>query len=376
MRILFVAALHHPQQLVQAIERAPAGTPPPLFPPSMAQHHFELALLARGHELDVFYRNLPGLVAGDVARLREQRHTQRITPRKVVNALANRLPPHLNPDKRARNVRLLAQARGFKPDVLWLVGDNRVIYAETLAQIKRDTGCTLVYASGTSPIVFSHKIERDAAPLVDLVLVNDFYHGVQWLELGAKRAEVLPIAAVNPDFHRPYALTDAEREQYAVDVAFVGTLVPDNLYSRRVEALAALRDFDLGVWSVHDLPEKLRPYYRGRALGEEMMRVMSAAKVTVNIHGDFMRYGGNMRLFEAAGVGVCQVADDLPGVRRWFSPGENILTFADTDELCAAVERVLTDDTERARIAASGREHVYAAHTYAHRAETFEALLG
>lgn len=373
MRILFVAALHHPQQLVEAAERNPDA--PPLFPPSMAQHHWELALRARGHELDVFYRNLPGIAGGDISALREQRHTQGITPRKVVNALANRLPPHLNPDKRARNARLLAQARRFQPDVLWLIGDNRVIYADTLAQIKQGTGCTLVYASGTSPIVFSHPIERDAAPLYDLVLVNDFYHGVQWLELGAKRAEALPIAAVNPDFHRPYDLTDAEREAYACEVAFVGTLLPDNLYSRRVQVLAALRDFDLGIWSVHEVPERLRPYYRGRALGEEMMRVMSAAKVTVNIHGDFMRYGGNMRLFEAAGVGACQVADDLPGVRRWFAPGENILTFTELDDLCGTVERALRDDAERARIAANGRQHVYANHTYAHRAQQFEQLV-
>src|SRR5690606_13601978 len=112
---------------------------------------------------------------------------------------------------------------------------------------------------------------------------------------------------------------------------------PENLYSQRVKTLAALRDFDLGIWSVHDVPAELRPHVRGAALGETMLRVLSAAKLTINANGNFMRYGGNMRLFEAAGVGVLQLSDDLPGVRAWFTPGENIVTYSDTDDLRAKV---------------------------------------
>lgn len=375
MRILFVASLHHPKQLLESIAQAPQGAPVPLFPPSMAQHHWELALRARGHELAVFYRNLPAWLHGDFSRLQAQRHTQGITPRKLIAALGNRLPPTLNPDKRARNAQLVTQARAFRPDVLWLVGDNTVIYPQTLAQIKAETGCKLVYASGTSPIVFSHAIERGSARLYDLVLVNDFYHGIQWRELGAAQAVALPIAAVNPDFHRPYPLTDVQRAQYACDVAFIGTLVPNNLYSRRVQALEALRDFDLGIWSVHEVPSSLRAHVRGAALGAEMMQIMSAAKLTVNIHGDFMHYGGNMRTFEAAGVGVCQIADDLPGTRTWFTDGENILTYRSPQHLAELVQAMLQDAPRREAIAAAGRAHVYAHHTYSHRVQQFEELL-
>lgn len=369
MRILFVASLHHPTQLLDAIQRTPSGEPPPLFPPSMNQYHWALALGARGHELDVFYRNLPD---GGLTKLREQRHTAGLTPGKLVRGALNRLPPRYHPIKRTTNARLLDHAQRYQPDVLWLVGDNTVIYPETLAEIKRTTGCTLIYASGTSPIVFSHAIERAAAPLYDLVLVNDYYHGIQWLELGAKHMAALPLSAVTPDFHRPYDLSDDQREWLACDVAFVGTLLPDHLYSGRVAALEALRDYNLGVWSVHEVPASLRSHYRGRALGADMMRVMSAAKITVNTHGNFMRYGGNMRTFEAAGVGVCQIADDLPGTRAWFTPGENILTYTDPDDLCTQVGRLLADDTERGRIADNGRAHVLAHHTYAHRAAVFE----
>lgn len=372
MRILFAASLHHPQQLMHAIQNAPPDQPVPLFPPSMGQHHFEVALRKRGHELAVFYRNLPAWAGDDIAYLQNQRHTTRITPQRVLQAAANRLPPHYNPDKRARNRRLREQAQQFQPDVLYVVGDNTVIYPETIAQIKAETGCAVVYASGTSPIVFSHRIERDAARLYDLVLVNDHYHGIQWRELGARRAVAMPISAVNPDFHRRYDLTAIEHERYTCDIAFIGTLIPDHLYSRRVQVLEALREFDLGIWSVHDVPSALRPFVRGAALGEDMLRIMSAAKVVVNVHGDFMHYGGNMRTFEAAGVGVCQIADDLPGTRTWFTPDENILTFQTPADLCDTVQSALADVSYREPIAQAGQRHVYAHHTYDHRAQAFE----
>jgi spore maturation protein CgeB len=323
MRILFVASLHHPEALQAAVAATPPGTEPPLFPPSMAQHYWDKALRKRGHVTDVFYRNIPA-----IGELKSERHTQGLTPGKVLAALAQRIPPEANPEYRLRNRRLIEKAQTFKPDMLWMIGDNRVIYADTLAAIKQETGCKILYTTGVSPIVFSRPIERKAAPLYDLVISNDYYHGIQWLELGAKHMECLPGSACDPDFHHPYNLTDDERKAYTCDIAFVGTLVPNNLYSHRVQALEALKDFDLGIWSVHDVPSSLKPKFRGYALGEDMLEVFSAARMTVNIHGDFMRYGGNMRLFEAAGVGIFQIADDLPGVHEWFTEGETIVTFS------------------------------------------------
>ena len=57
-------------------------------------------------------------------------------------------------------------------------------------------------------MVFSRPIERAAAPCIDLVVANDFYHAIQWRELGARRVEVLPMSAIDPAFHYPYELSD------------------------------------------------------------------------------------------------------------------------------------------------------------------------
>jgi spore maturation protein CgeB len=241
--------------------------------------------------------------------------------------------------------------------------------------LKRQHGTTLVYGCGTSPIVFSHPVERAAAPLIDLVVANDFYHAVQWQELGVRQVAALPMSAIDPDFHHPYDLTDAERQQYTCDIGFVGTLVPNNLYSERIAALEALRDFDLGIWSVHEVPPSLRPFYRGSALGEQMLRVTCAARIVINPHGDFMRYGGNMRLFEACGVGAFQIADDRPGIPEWFTVGEHLVTYRDPDHLRELVAYYLEHEDERQRIAAAGQTHVHANHTYDQRMAQLMALI-
>lgn len=370
-RVLFVASLHHPEQLLKDRAAAPAGSGP-LFPSSMGQHFWERAMKGRGYKLDVVWRNLPG---DDPALARAEVHSERLSVGKVASALMRRLPPQANPEYRRRNARLLDRARRFQPDILWMVGDNRIIYAETLGQIKEETGCTVVYASGTSPIVFSHPIERQAARLYDLVLVNDYYHGIQWRELGAPRMSCLPIAAIDPEFHQPRTLSEAEQSAYACDVSFVGTLVPGNLYSERVAALEALLDFELGIWSVHDIPASLQPFRRGQALGDKMMRVLSGATISLNVHGDFMRYGGNMRLFEAAALGAFQISDDRPGILQWFMPGEHLVTFSDMDELREQVAWYLAHPDERRAIAEAARAHVLAHHTYEQRLDAFEALL-
>ncbi|MCD4685206.1 MAG: glycosyltransferase [Anaerolineae bacterium] len=370
MKILFVASLHHPAELEKAHREAPPGEDP-VFPRSQAQHFWVRALRKLGHECTVFWRSES---AWPWAKSGQLRMTQRMTVGRAINAVAARVP-NAHPDFRLRNRNLMTMAAEFQPDVIILPGDNGVILPSTLAQLKQQHNATLVYGCGTSPVVFSRPVERAGAELIDLVVANDFYHAIQWRELGARRVEVLPMSAIDPTFHYAYDLTDDERAEYACDVGVVGTLVPTRLYSERVAALDALREFDLGVWSVHETPPALRPFYRGPALGETMLRITRAAKITVNPHGDFMRWGGNMRLFEACGVGTFQIVDDRPGIAEWFTVGEHLVTYRDVDHLRELVIYYLAHDGEREQIAEAGRAHVHAHHTYDHRMARLMALV-
>jgi spore maturation protein CgeB len=300
--------------------------------------------------------------------------SERVTLYRALQALAARVP-RINPDVRLRNRRLCRAAATFRPDVVVLTGDNTVILPETLAALKEDHGSALIYASGTSPVVFSHAVERAAAPLYDLVVTNDLHHAIQWRELGAPRTEVLPLGAVDPDWHRPYDLEPEERARLACDVGFVGTLVPALLYGERIAALEALRDLDLAIWSVHEVPASLRRFHRGPALGLDMLRAMRAAAIALNPHANFMRSGGNLRLFELCGIGAFQVADDRPGIRAWLTPGVHLETYRDPDHLRGIVGRYLGDPEARRRLAEAGHRHVHARHTYDQRMARLLELL-
>jgi spore maturation protein CgeB len=363
--MLFVASLHHPE---------PGPAPPvfqddadrPLFPPTQAHHFWVKALRRLGHTCAVFWRSRG---AGLLQPRRSLRMEDRVTLSAALQYLALRAPA-VNPWIRRRNRRLLDAVASFEPDVLILVGDNDIVLPATLEAIRRQHGVRIVYASGTSPVVFSRRIEREAAPLYDLVLANDRNHAVQWRELGAARAQVLPLSAIDPDVHRPAtAPTDGDR------VVFVGTLVPERLYRQRIEALAALRSFPLDIWSVHAVPGVLAPFFRGPALGQRMLDVVRAAAIAVNPHGDFMQDGGNMRLFEACGLGALQVVDDRPAVREWFVPGTHLVTYDTPERLTTQVAHYLAHPDERRRIAADGCRHVHAHHTFDHRMRALTSLV-
>ena len=80
-----------------------------------------------------------------------------------------------------------------------------------------------------------------------------------------------------------------------------------------------------------------------------------------------MLYGGNLRLFEAAGAGVFQISDDLPGTREWFPEVNGMPTialYADDDALVDKVRHYLAREDERLAVAGAARMHVYAHHTY------------
>ena len=359
-RLLFIASLHHPNELAQEI-RAAHQAPAPLFPRSMELFTWDRAFRQAGYETEVFWRNLPGHGQRDIASLSNDVFRSGLTPRKLLTALMQRVPPQLQPDLRRRNQLLLEQARSYKPDLIWLSGGNREIFPATLERLKREHNCKLLFIHGDSPTEFSNPNERAATPLYDLVLVNDKYHGEQWRELGARQVEWLPYSSIDPEFHVPQPITDVPND-YFCDIGFVGTLVPSNLYSERVAALESLRDFDLGIWSVHDVPVSLKPFYRGYALGEGNLQVLSSVKICLNTHGDTMRYGVNLRLFECAALGAFQIVDDRPGVAEHFTVGEHLVTFSDFADLREKVRYYLAHDDERAQMAAAAQAHALAHH--------------
>ena len=66
------------------------------------------------------------------------------------------------------------------------------------------------------------------------------------------------------------------------------------------------------------------------------------------------------RYVEATAAGTLLVAPEVPGVRRYFVPGEHFVSFASPADAAEVIEYYLTNESERARIAEQGRRRAHA----------------
>ena len=107
---------------------------------------------------------------------------------------------------------------------------------------------------------------------------------------------------------------------------------------------------------------------------ESTGNIFNASKINLNLHssterdgvdptGDFL----NPRTFELAGCGAFQLVDRRALLDEVFTPGEDIVTFEDTEDLKKKIDYYLEHEDERKAIAEKSRRTVLEKHTYQHR---------
>jgi spore maturation protein CgeB len=100
-----------------------------------------------------------------------------------------------------------------------------------------------------------------------------------------------------------------------------------------------------------------------------MYQVLRRSRITLNSHIDLaVREAGNMRLFEATGVGAFLLTDFKENLDTLFAPNREVAIWRSIDDCLAAIGRAIGDDAGRAAIARAGHARTMAQHTYRHRA--------
>lgn len=253
---------------------------------------------------------------------------------------------------------LLAQVEEFKPDVI-LNQDMDNIAPDLLKEMKC-RGRVIIGQCGT-----------DAPPGIDLSVYDFAISLIPWV-VEHFRARGLPAA------HRHLAFDPSVLERLGsapekdVEVSFVGSIASQ--HSNRVRFLEALaQHYEVALWlpSPDNIPfnSSLRSLYRGNAWGRDMYNVIRRSKVTLNFHADFARgTAGNMRLYEATGVGTCLMTDNLRDLPALFGPNREVLVYDNVDNCVERVGRALRDDAARETMASAGQVRTLTQHTYRHRA--------
>jgi spore maturation protein CgeB len=220
---------------------------------------------------------------------------------------------------------------------------------------------------------------RALVPRYDLVLT--FGGGdpvVQAYQSFGARCCVPIYNALDPSTH--FAVPADRR--FTADLGFLGNRLPDR--EARVEqfflgaarALPELR-FVLGGsgWADKEMPSNVR--YSGHIYTRDHNAFNCTPTAVLNISRESMAsYGFSpaTRVFEAAGAGACLLTDIWKGIELFLEPEREVLVAHDGEEVAEQLRR-LTPARAR-RIGAAARRHIMAEHTYDHRAEQVEAVLG
>ena len=88
--------------------------------------------------------------------------------------------------------------------------------------------------------------------------------------------------------------------------------------------------------------------------GLQMYEVLHRSSMTLNHHIDVAEaYAGNLRLFEATGVGTLLVTDWKKNLHEMFEPGKEVVTYRTPEECVELVRYYLDHEDERRAVAAA-----------------------
>ena len=193
------------------------------------------------------------------------------------------------------------------------------------------------------------------------------YHDTvpQYRAAGIAEAHWLP-QGMDPEIDAPAATWPAE---YACDASFIGS----GPFPHRWPILQAVaRVCDLQVrgpgWetAAPDIPVR-----GGEIRGAEFARATSAAKISLGASFSAVqaasRYSASNRMWKVLGCGGFYLGEYVEGIEIFAGEGAECSWFRDPAEAAEKARYWLDHPDERARVAAAGRAHALAAHTYAHR---------
>jgi spore maturation protein CgeB len=295
---------------------------------------------------------------GAIARTEPPGWLQRaVTPFKpMLRPLARKvgLSPRL--DTGAENI-LLAQIEAFRPD---LVLNQDLFHIDTglMRRIKRIGNPIAIGQVGIEP-------SRGEDWTVYDLMISQLPTTVKFFRALGMRAEVSHLA-FEPSILG--ALSEAPEPNF--DVSFVGTVSAD--HRQRIALLEAVaKRHDLKLWGhlPRSLPASspLHRCFQGEVWGEDMYQVLRRSRITLNSHIDLAgREAGNMRLFEATGVGAFLLTDFKDNLDTLFAPDHEVAVWRSIDDCLGVIDRHLGDDS-RAAIAHAGQARTMAQHTFRHR---------
>jgi spore maturation protein CgeB len=274
------------------------------------------------------------------------------------------------------------QVKQFTPDILW-IGSMFNYFGEYLRRLK--PFCQKIFAWTACPVPRTLDLSG-----IDCMLTSHENYKNNFIRLGKKCEKVLPA-------FDPQILDELKSSVADIDCSFVGNLSWAHI--QRIRVMKQLADrTPIQIWG--DRPRLksrgllkkgfIPAYLEARSIksrirpavwGMEMYEILARSAMTVNVHGEVAEgLAGNMRMFEATGVGSLLLTESAPNIKELYEPGEEVITYRDTEHLVDIISYYNSHPQERDEIAAAGQRKTFMKHSVAQRSsellDVFEVYLG
>jgi len=121
---------------------------------------------------------------------------------------------------------------------------------------------------------------------------------------------------------------------------------------------------------------KYRDRIHGPIFGLKYYELLANSKIVFNSHIDSATdYAGNIRLYEATGMGACLVTDWKGNLPDLFDPELEVVTYRSAQECTEKVRFLLSHDKEREAIGSAGQRRTLRDHTHEKRVQTVDQLI-
>lgn len=286
---------------------------------------------------------------------------------------------------------VMNQIKDYRPDVIY-INDLTIFSRERLMEIKNYAGSQNVKLVG---FYFFLLTDKKVTEVIDLF--DQIYNGAQYY-VDMYRKEGIDAKLLRHAFDSSIYKKIGEKSRKN-EVVFLGNVfLGKDIHSNRIDMLKALIDCDVpysfygGIYGAEEgksvlrriksricpskeqqiirfITEKNRQNNYPNVFGLDYYRVLSEKLICLNRHiSSVGRGAGNMRMYEATGMGACLLTDARDENVALFEIDKEIVTYSNMEELQDKVKWLMENPLKAREIGQAGQEKTFLAHSYKNKA--------
>lgn len=277
--------------------------------------------------------------------------------------IANRLflygLPIRLPDLNEVNKKIIERINAFNYDIVW-IDKGIIVYPETLKGIKKKFPKTKIVSYSPDNMALRHNQSQqyvECIPFYDYIVTNKSYIIEDMKRLGAKHVTFVN-NSFSEDFHKPYELSEEERNELGGDVGFIGVWEEERSKSilYLVDHGVKVKVFGDAKWNKY---AKYSPNLTimGRLLkNEDYCKSLHAFRISLCFLRKMNFDTQTTRTVEIPACGGFMMAERTDEHLALFEENKEAVYFSTNEELLEKCLFYLKHEDERRKVADAGRE--------------------